>query len=505
MTDKFSSNLAPSRADFGKAYNDGKIQLVSRKLSSDLETPVSVYLKLCQDESHSFLMESVQDGEIRGRYSMIGFAPEMCVKVINSTAYLNQDALTDPSAYEALPGNPVKKLGELLQQNQIDMPEDMPSMAAGWFGYMAYDMVRYMETLPSENPDILDLPESIFIRPSIVVVFDDATDTMQIVTPIYPHAEMTADAAYDLAAQRLNKIFEQLQSAPPKIDFKNMSSLQEPISNMSRAAYLDMVKKVKDYIVAGDIFQGVVSQRFSTPFSLPPFELYRSLRRVNPSPYLFYLKMDDFSLVGSSPEVLVGLTGKQVNIRPIAGTRKIGKNYAENQTIAAELLADEKERAEHLMLLDLGRNDVGRVSEKGSVEVTEAFSILQASHVIHIISNVVGTLSKDCDFIDALMAGFPAGTVSGAPKIRAMEIIDELETEKRGAYAGCVGYFSAGGDMDTCITLRTGIVKDNQLYVQAGAGVVYDSVPEMEYEETVNKAMALFRAAEAAIEQNKPD
>ena len=274
---------------------------------------------------------------------------------------------------------------------------------------------------------------------------------------------------------------------------------------MSRAAYLDMVEKVKKYIVAGDIFQGVVSQRFSTPFSLPPFELYRSLRRVNPSPYLFYLKMDDFSLVGSSPEVLVGLTGKQVNIRPIAGTRKIGKNRAENRVIADDLLADEKERAEHLMLLDLGRNDVGRVSKKGSVEVTEAFSILQASHVIHIISNVIGTLSEDCDFIDALMAGFPAGTVSGAPKIRAMEIIDELEPEKRGVYAGCVGYFSASGDMDTCITLRTGIIKDNQLYVQAGAGIVYDSVPAMEYEETVNKAMALFRAAEAAIEQNKSD
>mgnify|MGYP001167088728 FL=1 len=505
MTDKLLSSLAPTRADFEKAYNEGKAQLISRKLSSDLETPVSVYLKLCQNETYSFLMESVQDGEIRGRYSMIGFAPEVSVKVVGGKAYLNQDALTDPMAYAPLPGNPIEELGALLQQNQIEMPEDMPSMAAGWFGYMAYDMVRYMEALPSQNPDILGLPESIFIRPTIVVVFDDATDTMQIVTPIYPRAEMSADSAYDLAEQRLGNIFDQLQSAPPKNDFENMSSLQEPTSNMSRAAYLDMVGKVKKYIVAGDIFQGVVSQRFSTPFSLPPFELYRSLRRVNPSPYLFYLKMDDFSLVGSSPEVLVGLTGKQVNSRQIAGTQKIGKNRAENMAIADDLLADEKERAEHLMLLDLGRNDVGRVSKKGSVEVTEAFSILQASHVIHIISNVIGTLSEDCDFIDALMAGFPAGTVSGAPKIRAMEIIDELEPEKRGVYAGCVGYFSAGGDMDTCITLRTGIVKDNQLYVQAGAGVVYDSVPEMEYEETVNKAMALFRAAEAAIEQNKSD
>ena len=505
MTDKLLSSLAPTRADFEKAYNEGKAQLVSRKLSSDLETPVSVYLKLCQNETYSFLMESVQDGEIRGRYSMIGFAPEVSVKVVGGKAYLNQDALTDPMAYAPLPGNPIEELGALLQQNQIEMPEDMPSMAAGWFGYMAYDMVRYMEALPSQNPDILGLPESIFIRPTIVVVFDDATDTMQIVTPIYPRAEMSADSAYDLAEQRLGNIFDQLQSAPPKNDFENMSSLQEPTSNMSRAAYLDMVGKVKKYIVAGDIFQGVVSQRFSTPFSLPPFELYRSLRRVNPSPYLFYLKMDDFSLVGSSPEVLVGLTGKQVNIRPIAGTRKIGKNRAENIAIADDLLTDEKERAEHLMLLDLGRNDVGRVSKKGSVEVTEAFSILQASHVIHIISNVIGTLSEDCDFVDAVMAGFPAGTVSGAPKIRAMDIIDELEPEKRGVYAGCVGYFSAGGDMDTCITLRTGIVKDNQLYVQAGAGVVYDSVPEMEYEETVNKAMALFRAAEAAIEQNKSD
>ena len=501
MTDK----PHPARADFEKVYNDGKAQLVSQKLSSDLETPVSAYLKLCQDETYSFLMESVQDGEIRGRYSMIGFAPEMSIKVVDGTAYLNEDALNDPTAFKALPGNPIEELSALLQQNQIDMPEGMPSMAAGWFGYMAYDMVRYMETLPSQNPDILGLPESIFIRPSIVVVFDDATDTMQIVTPVYPRKNISAEVAYAQAAQRLSNIYDQLQIAPPQQDVKSMSSLEEPKSNMSRAAYLEMVEKVKDYIVAGDIFQGVVSQRFSTPFSLPPFELYRSLRRVNPSPYLFYLKMDDFSLVGSSPEVLVGLTGKQVNIRPIAGTRKIGKNREENALIAADLLADEKERAEHLMLLDLGRNDVGRVSEKGSVEVTEAFSILQASHVIHIISNVVGTLAEDSDFIDALMAGFPAGTVSGAPKIRAMEIIDELEAEKRGVYAGCVGYFSANGDMDTCITLRTGIVKDDKLYVQAGAGVVYDSVPEMEYEETVNKAMALFRAAEAAIEQNRPD
>lgn len=505
MMDKLSSSLAPARADFEKAYNEGKAQLIYRKLSSDLETPVSVYMKLCQNETYSFLMESVQDGEIRGRYSMIGFAPEVSVKVVGGKAFVNHDTLTDPMAYAPLPGNPIEELSALLKQNKIEMSEDIPSMAAGWFGYMAYDMVRYMEALPSQNPDILGLPESIFIRPSIVVVFDDATDTMQIVTPIYPRAEMSADSAYDLAEQRLGNIFDRLQLPSPKNDFENMSSLQEPTSNMSRADYLNMVEKVKEYIVAGDIFQGVVSQRFSTPFSLPPFELYRSLRRVNPSPYLFYLKMNDFSLVGSSPEVLVGLTGKQVNIRPIAGTRKIGKNRAENMAIADDLLADEKERAEHLMLLDLGRNDVGRVSKKGSVEVTEAFSILQASHVIHIISDVIGTLSEHCDFIDALMAGFPAGTVSGAPKIRAMEIIDELEPEKRGVYAGCVGYFSAGGDMDTCITLRTGIVKDNKLYVQAGAGVVHDSVPEKEYEETVDKAMALFRAAEAAIEQNKSD
>lgn len=501
------TDIHPQRAEFDKAYSRGRAQLVSRKLSSDLETPVSAYLKLCRNETFSFLMESVQDGEIRGRYSIVGLAPDKIVKVCGGQVFLNSDAPDKDSRFDPLPGNPVEVLGTVLQENRQEMPEDIPTMATGWFGYMAYDMVRHMEDLPSGGPDVLELPESIFIRPSIVVIFDDVTDTLQIVTPVHPSENVTPDEAYAGAAGRVEDILGRLQAPiipPPARRENGTATLPAPKSNMGKQAFLDMVEKVKSYIVAGDVFQAVVSQRFSVPFDLPPFELYRSLRRVNPSPYLFYLKMDDFHLVGSSPEVLVGLKGRQVTIRPIAGTRKIGQNSEENEKIAQELLADEKERAEHLMLLDLGRNDVGRVSKNGSVQVTEAFSVLKASHVMHIVSNVVGTLSEDKNFIDALMSGFPAGTVSGAPKIRAMEIIDELEPEKRGVYAGCVGYFSASGDMDTCITLRTGIVKDGTLHVQAGAGIVYDSVPEMEYEETVNKAKALFRAAEMAMETNNP-
>jgi anthranilate synthase component 1 len=309
--------------------------------------------------------------------------------------------------------------------------------------------------------------------------------------------------AYEAACTRLEAAREKMYYELPEARLTPVGDMQAPQSNVAQETYFDMVEKSKAYIEAGDIFQVVISQRFKTPFTLPPFDLYRTLRRVNPSPYLFFLQFEDFSVVGSSPEVLVGVKDREVNIRPIAGTRKRGANAGEDADISADLLADEKELAEHLMLLDLGRNDVGRVAQIGSVQVNTAFGLQKTSHLIHIVSDVTGKLLPECDVIDALVAGFPAGTVSGAPKIRAMEIIDELETERRGIYSGCVGYFSAGGDMDTCIALRTAVVKDDTLYVQAGGGVVYDSTPQYEYDETVNKAAALFRAAEIAVEDAK--
>jgi anthranilate synthase component 1 len=325
------------------------------------------------------------------------------------------------------------------------------------------------------------------------------TDMIRLVTPVRAKPNISAQQAHDDAMARLSEATDSLYQAIPEPDIRLPNAFEAPQSNMSQDDYFDMVTRSKAYIEAGDIFQVVVSQRFNIDYDLAAFDLYRALRRVNPSPYLFFLNMRDFQIVGSSPEVLVGVKDRKVNIRPIAGTRLRGSNAAEDKAIGEELLADEKERAEHLMLLDLGRNDVGHVSEIGSVQVNTAFGLQKTSHLIHIVSDVTGTLLPDCDEIDALVAGFPAGTVSGAPKIRAMEIIDELEPERRGVYAGCVGYFSANGDMDTCIALRTALVKDGKLYVQAGGGVVYDSTPEYEYAETVNKAAALFRAAEVSL------
>jgi anthranilate synthase component 1 len=376
-------------------------------------------------------------------------------------------------------------------------------MASALIGYMGYDTVRLMERLPDANPDVLQVPDGMFMRPTVIAVFDRLEDMMTLVTPVWPDAARESRAAYDDACTRLAEATADFERPLP---FHRDSSVpeaaaisQDPESNVSHAEYLSMVEKAKDYIRAGDAFQIVPSQRFRVPFRLPPFLLYRALRRLNPSPFLFFLDIGGFSIVGSSPEILVRVRGTTVTIRPIAGTRPRGKTPAEDEALAAELLADPKERAEHLMLLDLGRNDVGRVSKVGSVRVTEEFLIERYSHVMHIVSNVEGELDPAFDALSALIAGFPAGTVSGAPKVRAMEIIDELEPERRGVYAGAVGYFGANGDMDTCIALRTAVVKDGTMYIQAGGGVVADSDPESEYQETQNKARALIRAAEEAI------
>jgi anthranilate synthase component 1 len=375
-------------------------------------------------------------------------------------------------------------------------------MAAGLFGYLGYDMARQVEDLPNPPPDTLGLPDAIMLRPTIVAIFDTVKDEIILATPVWPGAKTDARAAFARAQERLNETAAALERpVPPTPPAPADLAVNVPVeSNMTRSGYFDVVARAKQYIAAGDIFQVVPSQRFRRPFALPPFALYRALRRLNPSPFLYFLSMPGFQIVGSSPEVLVRLRDNKVTIRPIAGTRWRGKTPAEDKALAEDLLADPKERAEHLMLVDLGRNDVGRVAKTGAVTVTDSFFIERYSHVMHIVSNVEGELRDGLDAVDALAAGLPAGTLTGAPKIRAMEIIDEFETEKRGAaYAGAIGYFAADGSMDTCIVLRTALVKDGMMYVQAGGGVVADSVPEAEYQETVNKSKALLAAAEEAV------
>ena len=493
--------ISPDYDSFAKAYDAGRSQIVSIRLVADLETPVSAKLKLARNTRYSFLLESVEGGAVRGRYSIIGLNPDLIWKVEGKQASINRQASHSPDGpFEPLDLPPLQSLRALLAESRIKLPEDAPPMAAGVFGYMGYDMVRLMEDLPEPNPDTLGLPDSMFIRPTVMAIFDSVRDEVTVTSPVYAENGISARAAFARAGERIRDIVDALDRPLDHFAMRDdMPPLAEPRSNTSPEDYKAMVLKAKEYITAGDIFQVVLSQRFETEFTLPPFALYRSLRRVNPSPFLYFLDFDRFSVIGSSPEILVRVRDGKVSIRPIAGTRRRGATSAEDRALAAELLADPKERAEHLMLLDLGRNDVGRVAEIGSIKVTERFILEYYSQVMHIVSNVEGKLADQFDTIDALVAGFPAGTVSGAPKVRAMQIIDEFEKNKRGVYAGCVGYFSADGEMDTCIVLRTAIVKDGKMYVQAGAGVVADSVPETEHQECVNKAKALFRAAEDAV------
>ena len=405
----------------------------------------------------------------------------------------------EPDVFAPVDEAPLGSLRKLIAETRLDVPDGLPPMTGGLSGYLGYDMVRLMEDLPDANPDVLGIPDGILVRPSLFAIFDGVTDELTLAAPVYPRAGMTAASAYAAAEARLHDAAVALERPVPKLLCPAM--LPEPVakSNMSKEAFLAMVERGKDYIRAGDVFQVVVSQRFEAPFVMSAFALYRSLRRINPAPFLFYLDFGNFVAVGSSPEILVRLRDGVVTIRPLAGTRKRGADKVEDDALEAELLGDPKERAEHLMLLDLGRNDVGRVAEIGSVKVVESFAIERFSHVMHISSTVEGRIKPEYDALDALVAGFPAGTLSGAPKVRAMEIIDELEPSRRGLYAGCIGYFAANGTMDTCIGLRTALVKDGTMFVQAGVGVVADSDPESEYAESVQKARALFRAAEDAV------
>ncbi|MDR9484484.1 MAG: anthranilate synthase component I [Sediminimonas sp.] len=490
-------DLTPSFSDFARAYEAGQNQVVYARLAADLDTPVSLMLKLAGAARDSFMLESVTGGEVRGRYSIIGLKPDLIWQCHGTTSRINRMARFDPDAWEAQSDAPLTALRNLIAESRIDLPDDLPAASAGLFGYLGYDMIRLVEHLPDINPDPLGLPDATMMRPSVVAVLDGVKGDVTIVAPAWVSAGQSARAAYAQAAERVMDALRDLDRALPQAT-REMGEAQDaaaPVSNFAKPDYLAAVEKAKEYIRAGDIFQVVPSQRWHQPFTLPPFALYRSLRRTNPSPFMFFFNFGGFQLVGASPEILVRVFGREVTIRPIAGTRPRGATPDEDKALEAELLADPKERAEHLMLLDLGRNDTGKVSRIGTVRPTEQFTIERYSHVMHIVSNVVGELAEDQDALSAFFAGMPAGTVSGAPKVRAMEIIDELEPEKRGPYGGGVGYFSAGGDMDMCIALRTALVKDGLLYIQSGGGVVHDSDPEAEFQETVHKSGAIRRAA----------
>jgi anthranilate synthase component 1 len=496
---------ATSFESFQPAYDQGRGQLLWTKLVADLETPVSAMLKLADGKPNSFLLESVEGGAQRGRYSFIGLKPDVIWRCFGNKAEINRRALADARDFAPCPVSQQKgalaSLRALVDESRLDMPATLPPMAAGLVGYMGYDMVRLVEPVEDAGKPPIDLPDGQFLRPTVMAIFDNVDDSVTLATPVRPRPGIDARAAYSMACERLADLVGDLDRSLPSLPVSDGAELPtpEPVANMSEADYYALVDKAKAYIAAGDVFQVVLSQRLTVPFKLPPFALYRALRRTNPSPFLVHLDFGDFALVGSSPEILVRLRDGKVTVRPIAGTRPRGADEAADQTYAAELLADPKELAEHLMLLDLGRNDVGRVAQMGTVSVTERNIIERYSHVMHIVSNVEGKLDPKFDAMDALFAGFPAGTVSGAPKVRAMQIIEELEPDRRGPYAGCIGYFSANGSLDTCITLRTGLVKDGTLTVQAGAGIVADSVPASEHQECRNKARALLRAAEEAV------
>ena len=490
--------LFPDFDSFERAWAQGSNQLVFTRIAADLDTPVSLMLKLAGASKNSFMLESVTGGEVRGRYSVVGLKPDLIWECHGTESRINRQARFDDTAFAPLPGTPLQTLRALIAESRIDMPDGLPAISAGLFGYLGYDMIRLVEHLPHVNPDPIGVPDAMLMRPSVVAVLDGVKGEVILCSPAWVASDLSARAAYAQAAERVMDALHDLDRAitAEGRDLGEVTAVGEFRSNFTPDAYRAAVEKAKEYIRAGDIFQVVPSQRWAADFPLPPFALYRSLRRTNPSPFMFFLNFGGFQIVGASPEILVRLRDGEVTLRPIAGTRPRGANPEEDRAHEADLLADKKELAEHLMLLDLGRNDVGRVARIGTVHPTEKFVIERYSHVMHIVSNVVGQLAEGEDALSALLAGLPAGTVSGAPKVRAMEIIDELEPEKRGIYGGGIGYFAANGEMDMCIALRTAVVKDARLYIQAGGGIVFDSDPESEFQETVSKSRALRRAAE---------
>jgi len=477
----------------------GRPALLWRRQVADTETPVAAALKLIQPGRGDFLLESVEGGATRGRHSLIGLAPDLVFQAVGGRAEINRRWASDRAAFEPVAAPALEALRTLVSQCRADVPDGLPRALACLVGFFGYETVGLVEKLDSPDSDPLGLPDMMFVRPTIILVFDRLADALYLVAPAWPDHARTPAALVAEAEARLDAVAASLAATPLPPPVR--ADLPDPayVPAVTPGRYAAMVARAQEYIAAGDIFQVVLAQRFSTPFTLPAFELYRSLRRINPSPFLYHLDLPGFALIGSSPEILVRVRDGEVTIRPIAGTRPRGLTAGEDETNRADLLADPKERAEHLMLLDLGRNDVGRAAEGGSVRVTDSYAVEFYSHVMHIVSNVTGRLAPGRDAVDALLAGFPAGTVSGAPKVRACQIIAELEMEKRGAYAGGVGYFSPDGSMDSCIVLRTAVVKDGIVHAQAGAGIVADSDPVSEQRECEAKAGAILAAARDAI------
>ena len=493
------SGQAENRAAAATALAAGQPGVIWRRLIADNETPVGAAAKLMAEGRGDYLLESVQGGEVRGRYSLLGLDPDLVFRASGDAAEINRTWRSDRTAFRPLSGGSLAQLRALVESCRFDVPDALPPALSCLVGYFGYETYGLIEKLPRPAANPLNLPDMLFVRPALILVFDRLRDELFAIAPVWP-SNLAANHALDAAQERIDAALHRLAqpAAPTPLD----PTLPEPVltPTMAPGRYGEMVLRAKDYIAAGDVFQVVLAQRFTCPFTLPPLALYRALRRVNPSPFLYFLDLPGFALTGSSPEILVRVRDGEVTIRPIAGTRPRGATPDEDRANEASLLADPKERAEHLMLLDLGRNDVGRVAQAGTVKVTESYTVERYSHVMHIVSNVIGRLDgANHDAIDAVFAGFPAGTVSGAPKVRACQIIAELEPETRGAYAGGVGYFAPDGSLDSCIVLRTGVVKDGMLHVQAGAGIVSDSTPEYEQRECEAKAGALIAAAREAV------
>jgi anthranilate synthase component 1 len=487
----------PSLEEFKQKAKKGNLIPIYREILADRETPVSAFQKI-DDGRYSFLLESMEGGEKWARYSFLGSRPSIIVRTFGRKAEIIRSGKAAKFAFERDPLEVIKKV--LSEYRPVPDPT-LPRFFGGAVGFMGFDIVRFFEELPGREKAGLGTPDIFFMITDTLVVFDNVTHMIKVVSNAHIKGR-SVEVAYGEAVKKINNLVRKLK-AGIKIQgsrgtWKSKAKAHTLTSNFTQPQYEQAVLQAKEYIKAGDIFQVVPSQRFQTKISAEPYEIYRALRLINPSPYMYFLRCGDTTVVGASPEVMVRLEGNRIELRPIAGTRRRGVDEEEDKSLAEELLADPKERAEHIMLVDLGRNDVGRVSEPGSVNVSEFMVIERYSHVMHIVSNVRGRLSEENDAYDVIRACFPAGTVSGAPKIRAMQIIDELEPTKRGPYAGAIGYFGFSGNMDTCITIRTLVIKNSVAYIQAGGGVVADSEPAAEYQETVNKAKAMMRAVEMA-------
>lgn len=484
----------PSFAEFENLARKGNLIPVYREILADVETPVSVLMKL-QNKDYVYLLESVEGGEKWGRYSFLGTDAGVIFKVHGNKVIIEDN---DRVTIREHQGKPLHYLRELLNRYKPVTIHGLPRFYGGAVGYLGYDMVRYFEELPPSPPDDLNMDESVFVISDSLMIFDNVRHTIKVVACAYTEETDSLEESYNASCKKIEAMIDTISAA---VSHKTAGTTANEInfaSNMTPAEYRRAIEKAKEYIVAGDIIQVVLSQRFETECRSHSIDLYRALRFINPSPYLFFLKMGDLTLIGSSPEVMVRKEEDTTELRPIAGTRKRGTTEQEDRALSDELLSDEKERAEHVMLVDLGRNDLGRIAQTGSVQVNQYMVVEKYSHVMHLVSNVRAQLAKGKDAFDVLAATFPAGTLTGAPKVRAMEIINELEKVKRGPYGGAVGYFSFSGNMDLCITIRTMVLKNGKVYVQAGAGIVYDSVPESEHQESLNKSRGMLQAVRLA-------